>query len=141
MGLVSRPLTSDQDSTSGFFGDSSTIAFIKQLQDTVKSRTPKPPQEPSHQDFRQYVNQESPRALVDATDSRDLLPPRHLADHLVDCYFTKIHSLYPFVHKVARFSPRINHCGVKTDFPPVYDQPVDWVSGIPVKLARPFTMD
>ncbi|KAJ5548146.1 hypothetical protein N7513_005380 [Penicillium frequentans] len=101
MGLVSRPLTSDQEPTSGFFGDSSTIAFIKQLQDTVKSRTPKPPQEPSHQDLHPSVNQESSRALVDVADSRELLPPRHLADHLVDCYFTKIHSLYPFVHKVA----------------------------------------
>ncbi|KAJ5671728.1 hypothetical protein N7507_000855 [Penicillium longicatenatum] len=101
MGLVSRPLTSDQESTGGFFGDSSTIAFIKQLQDTVKSRTAKPPQELSHQYSRQSVYQESPKSLVDTADSNELLPPRHLANHLVDCYFTKIHSLYPFLHKVA----------------------------------------
>ncbi|KAJ5650707.1 uncharacterized protein N7484_004430 [Penicillium longicatenatum] len=101
MGLVSRPLTSDPESTGGFFGDSSTIAFIKQLQDTVKSRTAKPPQELSHQYSRQSVYQESPKSLIDTADSHELLPPRHLANHLVDCYFTKIHSLYPFVHKVA----------------------------------------
>ncbi|KAJ5131927.1 hypothetical protein N7448_006085 [Penicillium atrosanguineum] len=98
MGLVSRPLTEDQESTGGFFGDSSTIAFIKQLQDTVRLRTPGP--EPM-QEFSNYGSQESPTILNETVDSHELLPPRHLADHLVDRYFSKIHTLYPFIHKEA----------------------------------------
>lgn len=105
MGLVSRPLISDQEPTGGFFGDSSTVAFIKQLQDTFKSRTPdadslRKSTEPS----RQSMDRERSRGAVGAVQSkipRNLLPPRPLADHLVDCYFSKIHTLYPFVHREA----------------------------------------
>lgn len=53
--------------------------------------------------------QESSRRQFDRESARNcntfklqvLLPPRPLADHLVDCYFSKIHVLYPFVHKEA----------------------------------------
>lgn len=99
MGLVSRPLNI-QGPTEGFFGDSSTIAFIKQLQNTARLRTPVPE---SLQEFSNHRPQENPRALNEI-ESRGFLPPRHLADHLVDCYFSKIHSLYPFLHKEAFFA-------------------------------------
>jgi hypothetical protein len=98
MGLVSRPLTDNQESTGGFFGDSSTIAFIKQLQDAVRLRKPGPD---TMQDFTKNGSQESSTVPNEAVHTRELLPPRHLADHLVDCYFSKIHTLYPFIHKEA----------------------------------------
>ena len=69
------------------------IAFIRQLQDTVRLRTTAP--EP----LQEFSIQESSRVLNEIDDPRALLPPRHLADHLVDCYFAKIHTLYPFVHR------------------------------------------
>ncbi|CAG8156794.1 unnamed protein product [Penicillium olsonii] len=92
MGLISRHL--NDQSIGGFFGDSSTVAFINQLQDAV-SKTPAPLQASRRQfDPKTATN-------FNANDLQVLLPPRTLADHLVDCYFSKIHSLYPFVHKEA----------------------------------------
>ena len=87
MGLVSRPL-SNQEPKGGFFGDSSTVAFIKQLQDTFKSRAPDPDSLHGSSDLsRQSMNQEHSRGAIEAVQSkipRNLLPPRPLADHLVD---------------------------------------------------------
>ncbi|KAJ6082846.1 fungal-specific transcription factor domain-containing protein, partial [Penicillium canescens] len=88
MGLVSRPF--NEQSTGGFFGDSSTVAFIKQLQNTV-SKTLAPLQESSRRQF----DRESARNC-NTFELQELLPPRPLADHVVDCYFSKIHVLYPF---------------------------------------------
>lgn len=93
MGLVFRPF--NEQSTSGFFGDSSTVAFIKQLQNTV-SKTLAPLQESSRCQF----DLESARDC-NTCELQELLPPRLLAAHLVDCYFSKVHVLYPSVRKEA----------------------------------------
>ncbi|KAL4755154.1 fungal-specific transcription factor domain-containing protein [Aspergillus terricola var. indicus] len=101
MGLTTRPLGDGYKSQGAFFGDSSAIAFIQQLQETLKSGGLSP--EPSRAlDTTQRPFIEKNTRSVDI--SLDLLPPRALADHLVDCYFTKIHTLYPFVHKEAFLS-------------------------------------
>ncbi|KAL2829600.1 hypothetical protein BJY01DRAFT_240624 [Aspergillus pseudoustus] len=110
MGLATRQLSDlydTEDSLKEFFGDSSAVAFIKRLQEALKSGTPAPglPQSP-------YSNtsQDASRRLRTKRDAEcfriplNLLPPRALADHLVDCYFSRIHTLYPFVHKQAFLS-------------------------------------
>lgn len=104
MGLVSCPLSSDQEPKGGFFGDSSTVAFIKQLQATFKSRTPDLDSPHGSSNLsQQSINRDRSRGAeaVQSKIPRNLLPPRPLADHLVDCYFCKIHTLYPFVHREA----------------------------------------
>ncbi|KAL4986453.1 fungal-specific transcription factor domain-containing protein [Aspergillus falconensis] len=101
MGLAIRPLGDDDRPTGAFFGDSSAIAFIQRLQETLRSGGLFP--EPS----AAYDTTQRPftRGNTKCGDiSLDLLPPRALADHLVDCYFSKIHTLYPFVHKEAFLS-------------------------------------
>ncbi|KAL2863088.1 fungal specific transcription factor domain-containing protein [Aspergillus lucknowensis] len=107
MGLATRPFSDVGDadeSVKEFFGSSSAVAFIKQLQESVKLGTtpPAPPQSP-YNNSRHGVSQ---RAATESVPQHirlplHLLPPRSLADHLVDCYFSRVHTLYPFIHKEA----------------------------------------
>ncbi|KAL4813079.1 fungal-specific transcription factor domain-containing protein [Aspergillus spinulosporus] len=101
MGLTTRPLGDGDKSQEAFFGDSSAIAFIQRLQETIKSGGPSlRPSAASDNTQRTFIGNHTRSMDI----SMDLLPPRALADHLVDCYFTKIHTLYPFVHKEAFLS-------------------------------------
>ncbi|KAJ0414982.1 fungal-specific transcription factor domain-containing protein [Aspergillus carlsbadensis] len=110
MGLATRPLSDVEDtdeSVKGFFGDSSAVAFIKRLQETLKSGTPAPglPHPPFNSTaFGSYRGANTAGVAQCFKIPRDQLPPRALADHLVDCYFSRIHSLYPFIHKEAFLS-------------------------------------
>jgi hypothetical protein len=109
MGLATRSLgdTEDTDeSAKGFFGDSSAVAFIKRLQETLNSGTPA-----LGLPHSRYNNTASgaPRGTNTAAVAEcfkiplEQLPPRALADHLVNCYFSRIHSLYPFIHRGFSF--------------------------------------
>ncbi|KAL4734369.1 fungal-specific transcription factor domain-containing protein [Aspergillus similis] len=101
MGLTTRPFGDGDKSQGAFFGDSSAIAFIQRLQETIKSGGLSPePSAASGTTQRPFIEKNTRSVDI----SLDLLPPRALADHLVDCYFTKIHTLYPFVHKEAFLS-------------------------------------
>ncbi|KAL4929566.1 transcription factor domain-containing protein [Aspergillus undulatus] len=107
MGLAARPLSNNDRVEKGFFGDSSAVAFIKRLQETLKSGEPAPELVKQPQNATGYgTTQRTPPggSTQGITIPLDLLPPRALADHLVDCYIAKIHTLYPFVHKEAFLS-------------------------------------
>ncbi|RDW59345.1 fungal specific transcription factor domain-containing protein [Aspergillus mulundensis] len=101
MGLTARPLNDGHRSGEAFFGDSSAVAFIQRLQETLRPEglAPEPPQV-----YNTAKTPSDKRTNGYTKISLDMLPPRALADHLVDCYFSKIHILYPFVHKVAFLS-------------------------------------
>ncbi|KAE8326711.1 fungal-specific transcription factor domain-containing protein [Aspergillus sergii] len=106
MGLTVGSLDRDQNTSREFFGDSSTVAFIQQLQHSIPPTITGPGS--GHEapcrsiDLHNYDRH--PKVSTEPNPSVELLPPRPLADHLVDCYFSKIHTLYPFVHKDAFFS-------------------------------------
>ncbi|KAL3491445.1 fungal-specific transcription factor domain-containing protein [Aspergillus germanicus] len=110
MGLATRSLGDLEDtdeSAKGFFGDSSAVAFIKRLQETLNSDTPAPGLPPSpYNSTASGAPRGANRAVVAESFKipLDQLPPRALADHLVNCYFSRIHSLYPFIHKEAFLS-------------------------------------
>ncbi|KAL4899124.1 fungal-specific transcription factor domain-containing protein [Aspergillus multicolor] len=103
MGLAVRPLNDSHRSGSGeaFFGDSSAVTFIQRLQETLRPEG-LAPELPQAYDTAQTPSNKRTGQYTEI--SLDMLPPRALADHLVDCYFSKIHILYPFVHKVAFLS-------------------------------------
>ncbi|KAL6236383.1 fungal-specific transcription factor domain-containing protein [Aspergillus navahoensis] len=101
MGLATRPLGDGDWPTGAFFGDSSAIAFIQRLQGTLRSGGLSPEPSATYDTAQRSFVEENTKC---ADISLDLLPPRTLADHLVDCYFTKIHTLYPFVHKESFLS-------------------------------------
>ncbi|RAH85749.1 hypothetical protein BO86DRAFT_436977 [Aspergillus japonicus CBS 114.51] len=62
-----------------FFGDSSIASFLRQIQDSAAAQS--------------FSAAPTPKAVD--------LPPRELADYLLDCYYEKIHTLYPFFHRPA----------------------------------------
>ncbi|KAL2845410.1 fungal-specific transcription factor domain-containing protein [Aspergillus pseudodeflectus] len=120
MGLATRSLGDVEDtdeSTKGSFGDSSAVAFIKRLQETLKSGTPASGL--SHSPYNSTASG-AHRGANTAGVSQYLkipveqLPPRALADDLVDCYFSRIHSLYPLIHKEAFFRLGLGDLGVST---------------------------
>ncbi|KAL5334449.1 hypothetical protein BJX70DRAFT_17880 [Aspergillus crustosus] len=101
MGLATRTLSDVDEPSDDFYGDSSAVAFIKSLQESLKPTTlaPETPPEPTPQNTAQTSASRGVSRVPRV--SLDLLPPRALADHLVSCYFTKIHTLYPIIHKDA----------------------------------------
>ncbi|RAK87631.1 hypothetical protein BO79DRAFT_288352 [Aspergillus costaricaensis CBS 115574] len=89
------------ESEDEFFGDSSVASFLKQIQD---SATKEP--EPGRSTYpvpRATFGTPSISIPPVADNSLSVkaydLPPRQLADYLLNFYFDKIHSLYPYVHK------------------------------------------
>ncbi|KNG88509.1 hypothetical protein ANOM_003226 [Aspergillus nomiae NRRL 13137] len=106
MGLTVGPLDREQNSSREFFGDSSTVAFIQELQHSLPATITAPGS--GHEEPCRSVDPQNHHRVhklsAEPKPSMELLPPRPLADHLVDCYFSKVHTLYPFVHKDAFFS-------------------------------------
>ncbi|CCX33498.1 Similar to Uncharacterized transcriptional regulatory protein C3C7.04; acc. no. O14130 [Pyronema omphalodes CBS 100304] len=90
-----------------FFGTSSTLSFMKQIKRTVVIKRTS---SASPQDFHVRTptgnveglpakrrRKEDDDFLEDLEDF--VLPPRSTADHLVECYWIWVHSLYPFLHR------------------------------------------
>jgi hypothetical protein len=86
-----------------YFGDSSAVAFVQELQNSIKSDSAGPNLRSRRVPRDVFNNDNHGVGSSTLTKFPGLasLPPRTLADHLVSCYFSKIHSLYPFVHKEA----------------------------------------
>jgi hypothetical protein len=104
MGATAAAHADSPISGSGFYGASSAISFFNQIQDALSSSV----QSGSgvvHQARNQESIQDIPhsRRLLDgdhATKLQDFdLPPRMIADFLLDSYWDQVHSLYPIVHK------------------------------------------
>lgn len=84
-----------------YFGDSSTFAFVSKVQSESQQENG------VHlagktQDRVTNVSSAQTMSIdmgLTAADMRSELPERHLADSLVDAYFSRVHPLYPFVHE------------------------------------------
>ncbi|PYI22468.1 hypothetical protein BO99DRAFT_303803, partial [Aspergillus violaceofuscus CBS 115571] len=74
-----------------FFGDSSIASFLRQIQDSAENETV--PFCLPNIAAQSFSAAPTPKAVD--------LPPRELADYLLDCYYEKIHTLYPFFHRPA----------------------------------------
>ncbi|TPR02337.1 NAD-binding of NADP-dependent 3-hydroxyisobutyrate dehydrogenase family protein [Aspergillus niger] len=104
MGITPDGLFGLSENEDEFFGDSSVASFLKQIKDSATK-------EPERGSSTTYP---IPRATSGTTSiamppvaengpsvkAYDL-PPRQLADYLLNLYFEKIHSLYPYVHKTS----------------------------------------
>lgn len=100
MGLASEGSENLLQSPGEFFGDSSTAYFLKQIQSPAESGFNGVNPETNRSRCPEISTARVPmsRSSADLVRAYDL-PPRQLADYLLDCYFNKIHRLYPFVHK------------------------------------------
>ncbi|OQV11205.1 Fungal specific transcription factor domain-containing protein [Cladophialophora immunda] len=93
--------TDDSAGADGYFGDSSTFAFVSKVQpDTqnlpgVHLQHGQPSGSPST--TAPGCHDEGGQDTV--YSMRTQLPDRHLADNLVDVYFNRFHLIYPFLHE------------------------------------------
>jgi hypothetical protein len=115
----------DSDGPDGFFGDSSTFAFVSEV--------------PLHSKYENGVHLQNRRRRAQSTSNsnsvqspvsachspeenspRYTLPEKSLADNLVDVYFDRVHPLYPFVHEGVFRSEyeKIGTNSINSTFPP-----------------------
>ncbi|KAK5662205.1 hypothetical protein OQA88_8110 [Cercophora sp. LCS_1] len=81
-----------------FFGGSSAANFAKEACASAKVRHTA--QTPLKQTLpKSPLGIQRPGHLVFAQADKFPLPPRSLADHLVNCYFDRVYWVYPFFHK------------------------------------------
>ncbi|RAK97544.1 fungal specific transcription factor domain-containing protein [Aspergillus ibericus CBS 121593] len=101
MGITSDGPFAESESEDEFFGDSSVASFLKQIKESAKEPGPAEPTNTILHASSSTCPTSWP-TVAEAPNSRDEkhdLPPQQLAGYLLNCYFDKIHSLYPFVHK------------------------------------------
>jgi hypothetical protein len=101
-GQRSPSLSSVSDGTpdQGYFGESSTFAFVSKVQ---------PPVSYTRNNNKRRRLSSTRSAKASGLDDIGLsppqesdcyeLPPKHLADSLLDAYFARVHRLYPYVHE------------------------------------------
>lgn len=101
-GQRSPSLSSVSDGTpdQGYFGESSTFAFVSNVQ---------PPVSYTRNNNKRRRLSSTRSAKTSGLDDIGLsppqesdcyeLPPKHLADSLLDAYFARVHRLYPYVHE------------------------------------------
>ncbi|KAJ5558513.1 hypothetical protein N7535_008728 [Penicillium sp. DV-2018c] len=102
MGLASESRSDTPERGQQFLGDSSVVFFLEQIADPSETDVEKTSSVTTTlcgnintSTIYSSRTMEPPRLEINSEE----LPPRQLADHLLNCYFDKIHSLYPFVHK------------------------------------------
>ncbi|PWY94666.1 hypothetical protein BO94DRAFT_621127 [Aspergillus sclerotioniger CBS 115572] len=103
MGITSDGPFNVSESEDEFFGDSSVASFLKQIKDSAMMEPERT--ESAANTAPRARSSTCPTSLplvTEASSSRVKtydLPPQQLADYLLNCYFDKIHILYPFIHK------------------------------------------
>ncbi|KAK4511983.1 uncharacterized protein ATC70_003982 [Mucor velutinosus] len=96
----------------GYFGSSSAGRFMRQLHDVIDKKTSSayPSNGSNHSQgspssinstIRSNSVQQPPQRRFSTTDllSDIVLPPRKVADGLLESYWVYVHTLYPFLHK------------------------------------------
>ncbi|OAA63410.1 Transcription factor [Niveomyces insectorum RCEF 264] len=90
---------SDPQEPDGYFGESSTFAFVSNVSSGQTQQ-----QRRKRRRLSRTASAPSPgldAGLTPGTDTTACyeLPPKHVADGLVDAFFAHVHRLYPFVHE------------------------------------------
>ncbi|PYH96198.1 hypothetical protein BO71DRAFT_472464 [Aspergillus ellipticus CBS 707.79] len=89
-----RPMLQSTD----YFGGSSTASLMRLLaQDSDRSARPQRGQELGSGLSSWMQRNAEPPATFQVEDF--LLPPRNLADHLLDCFWERVYCLYPFFNR------------------------------------------
>lgn len=110
MGAASSITEGSLDASDHFYGTSSVVSFSQQIYQTQKRLSGR---------TDSLSNQASAAAAIRPTQDMlselltsisvpkaddYFLPPRMLADHLLNCYWSRVHCLYPFVHQQSFIS-------------------------------------
>ncbi|KAL4888826.1 fungal-specific transcription factor domain-containing protein [Aspergillus ambiguus] len=101
MGVLTTQPQPTAPSEEQFFGDSSVASLLQGISGSSETNTSKPNQKrldgDQHQRPTSVQSLFSPVVRFQFEDFS--LPPRALADHLLDCYWAGVHTLYPFIHR------------------------------------------
>ncbi|KAL5363427.1 fungal-specific transcription factor domain-containing protein [Aspergillus floccosus] len=102
MGVLTAQPPSDAPREGQFFGGSSVASLLQGIQGTSPTTSTSISNRARPGDHKDQWTNSMEDLLSPAVQfqfENIVLPPRPLADHLVDCYWTGIHTLYPFIHK------------------------------------------
>lgn len=100
---ISPPATIDSGAADGYFGDSSTFAFVSKVSHEspdghgvhLQNGRAAAPDPVGRQGPYKICGEEEANSAAEVRN----LPDRKLADDLVDAYFDRVHPLYPFMHE------------------------------------------
>ncbi|KAK7892773.1 hypothetical protein LTR67_007010 [Exophiala xenobiotica] len=131
------PLSTAADSVeqpAGYFGESSTFNFVLKMGARGADHT--------QQDLaRRRLSTGGSEATFSALghsppERRDfsILPPKQLADSLIDAYFLHVHRLYPFVHEPS-FRSKYDHMWVQASNEHVEPEP-RWMGLLNIVFAH-----
>lgn len=86
-----------------YANSSSTASFMRQLRDAVdeKVRTPRSREEKDVRPSRDSSKVSRPKYCSNTVAQNCVLPPRHLADSMLNYFWLQGHALYPFLSKGA----------------------------------------
>ncbi|KAF9893946.1 hypothetical protein FE257_008917 [Aspergillus nanangensis] len=100
--LTAQPQPAEREGQ--FFGESSIAALLQGIQASSVPATPATNAAPrdSHAHHPSWSESSTQRLLGSISRfefENCSLPPKPLADHLLNCYWDEVHVLYPFIHK------------------------------------------
>lgn len=91
---------SSLESDTSQFGRSSTLAFVSNILNVTNVSATSPRERPaSAQNAESHTGLDSLESLRNRESTDFLLPPRRIADNLLNCYWEFIHPLFPMLHK------------------------------------------
>lgn len=109
MGTVSAITERGLDSSDHFYGTSSIVSFSQQIYQTqqrlsgradrISGQTSASAALPAQGMLSELLS-----SIPISNPDDYFLPPRVLADHLLSCYWNRVHCLYPFVHQQSFIS-------------------------------------
>ena len=110
MGTASAITDCGLDSSDHFYGTSSVVSFSQQIYQTQQHLSGRA-DSIANQASVAATTRPSQDTLSELLTSIPIskpddyfLPPRVLADHLLNCYWNRVHCLYPFVHQPSFIS-------------------------------------
>jgi hypothetical protein len=109
MGTVSAITEPGLDSSDHFYGTSSIVSFSQQIYQTQQRLSGRADCIPGQTSASaalpaQGMLSELLSSIPTSKPDDYFLPPRVLADHLLSCYWNRVHCLYPFVHQQSFIS-------------------------------------
>lgn len=106
MGAISS-VDEDGRPANEYFGSSSTVSLMRLLTGDANPRPSvqahatagETPRRPGRMEQLSALTHAVPTPLSRFQVDEFLLPPRDLADHLLDCFWDRVYCLYPFFHR------------------------------------------
>lgn len=101
MGAASHPDREPRDKDAYFYGGSSTVSLMQQVQATIAGRMYRADGSMPMLSTRNSTGIATPYVCSTIDQIALTLPPRSLVDRVIACYWGRVHHLYPFVNQAT----------------------------------------